>query len=490
MNTDDLKWFPVGKGDLPEIILGIRAPIQSGFPSVSKALANGNGVVVGYSENGLDPYFSPAAVVLKNSELNDTFAWLKVYAPDSFPLSQFARVLTDEDWQVCNGNVPLNTGHSETWGCVILGEMLAYGASGAELRLTPLSRYLACYSNVVAKCKALYGDPKVLRDCTDRLRILEKDSQFLRRDVSVRDLVPIWSIAASGVTFRSENAEAVEVVRLVLSAVASTDGVGYGAPGLTVNLEDLPDLVGESIEKRVLAFQELVARVNAQRYSDSSDLSVWNSAIVAAGAYLVGRGTSHAFLLRRYASHGSAPLLWFALFAGIHGPKGWDSAWARLAKGVERQIRTRFTWSEPSSADISWSEYAWTTRASSGRTSFAELARLNTQTLTIEIVPGVSCQLRLTGETQASGKGPSVAPTSVEAIESDQKLRAILGKFVDLARDVQVVLGNANVPQTSRQEAIPFGGQKGVAKRARNKSASRNPSAPSPSSEKSKDPTR
>jgi len=481
MNADDLRWYPVSKGDLPGTSLGLRPQRGEGFLTIAGAFASDTEVAVGYPVRRLAEYVPPVAIVLKSDKINDTLAWLKVYAPEYFPLSQFARVISEKDWEDCTDNLPGDFGASDIWANVILGEMLAYSPVDADPRLTPLSRHLACYSHAIARVKAAHGNPAVLKECTDRLRMLENDKQFVRREVSVRDLVPIWAIAASGVTYRRESVDASEIVGIVLEAIAKKEGIGFNPPSSNVRLDEFPDLMGESIEKRVLAFQKLVAKVRLQPHSDTA-YSVWNSAIVAAGAYLVGRGTGHMFLLRRYNFAGAAPLLWFSLFSAVHGPKGWDPIWARLVKGVERQIRTRFSWTDSSEADISWVEYLWTTRASSGRTSFTDIARLTARTLTIEIVPGASFQLRLAGDELDNGTNsnavtvlPQFPPPDAE---SDKRLRAVLSQFVALADAAQMLLGKADKKSDPMQGAMPFDDQQALSRRSKAKSRSRRSTSP------------
>ena len=84
--------------------------------------------------------------------------------------------------------------------------------------------------------------------------------------------------------------------------------------------------------------------------------------------------------------------------AGLAGQQSWDLTWSLAAKGVEKFLRGPLDWFGGGGADLSWAEYSWASKTFLGRDIFLELPKSLTKMLTVEIVPGATCQLRLAAE--------------------------------------------------------------------------------------------
>jgi hypothetical protein len=205
-------------------------------------------------------------------------------------------------------------------------------------------------------------------------------------------------------------------------------------------LADHPDLYDDSFESRVIAFNRLAAYA-LDVANRSSRVSQSMSAVLAAGAFLVGRGTSHFFLLRKMAVLAPSSFIWFGLMAALMGPRGWHGQWARTVKGFERQVRGGFSWGQPVSGDISWEEYSWTIKNISAANAFNDVARLVARTLTIEVIPGAACQFRVTSdETVPSNESQSKQQSNTAVPSNSEEMRSLLEQFVALANQSQKLL--------------------------------------------------
>jgi hypothetical protein len=180
-----------------------------------------------------------------------------------------------------------------------------------------------------------------------------------------------------------------------------------------------PELHSDSFEARVIAFNNLVELlkglpVEARRSSACS-------AVVAIAAFLVGRSTSHEFLVRRNLEFFPFGPIWFGLLAGLVGSNYWDVTWARFAKGVERQLRSKFRWEEAAGYDLCWAEYAWYAATFDDR-NFSQIPKLLPKVLSVEVMPGATCQLRLSAVPTApvkDGRSPLGQAPQVAVARSD-----------------------------------------------------------------------
>jgi hypothetical protein len=368
-------------------------------------------------------YGPPDIVVVDDDVVTDAFAWLHAYAPFVNPLSQFARVMTYSDWRRADSalTVQAEPVRSDKWACLLLGEALAQGPPDADLGEVPLSRAAACFSLPIARAAARYGRETWGRDCLDRLMIMEQDDRFAGRNVTVGDLAHMWRLLGD---MSDRHLSVIEAAGAVLEAVmpkhapvqqSLTDWAPDGAVGSSPLLDD-------SIEERVRAFNDVAESLLQAK----EPASLYMDVRIAVAAFLVGRGSSHAFLLRRAGRRFPTAQAWFGLLLALTGPSTWDPEWSRVVKSLERQVRGYGSWGDIGGVDLFWAEFEWISRTWSGLDGYLDLPRHQLSSLTVELLPGVACQMRL--------DLPILAPEPVqEAGDRDRVLHDYVTQFVELA---------------------------------------------------------
>ncbi|SDQ24708.1 hypothetical protein SAMN05216569_0277 [Pseudoxanthomonas sp. CF125] len=402
---------------------------------------------------------------MRESDAIESLSWIRVYAPDTFPLSQFARVVSDNEWPLFEKDLLSEvSGRPDRWASIVLGEVLAQGEPDSEIGRIPLSRGSATFSMPLARCLTLHDNEKLAVLCRERLRMAETDRRFVRRPVSTTDLEPVWALAQSSIDHALSAKDAVEVV--VNSAHAYQRNVESRTGTSSPKITDYKELYGDSAEERVLAFQKLVASIEASRST-----SVTTVATLAAAAFLVGRGTSHSFLLRKVPALAPRAFAWFGLIASYVGVRGWDPQWTRAAKGLEKQIRAGFDWADPPSADICWIEYSWLANKFSNAQPYAEIAQTTTRTLSIEVVPGSTCQFRLVATEPTKVPKNETNPSAARSVR-ETELQAILDQFMSLATKAGQILGTSTSKPASSQGSLPLSKTTPPSKPSRSKKSS------------------
>lgn len=422
----DVHWFAVGREDLVDVLLGEEAPREPGAPS---PLSRGtNGLSLGYEvKAGHSVEASlPVVVVVEDQAAAETFSWLRVYAEDVFPISQFARVVRISDWEVFGPEAQgkdIENFRPGRWGSVAVGETLAQSDSEVDLRNMPLSRVASSLSLPVGRTTSLFGHGEPTRVCVDRLRTICDDARMGRRALGVDQLAPIWALC--GVSL-DEHIEPQVVVDLVVNACsahlrdAKPEVRWEGAEFLARHA----GLRSDSVEQRVMAFSELAQEIARL---PSLHIAGIGGTLLAAGCFLVGRSTSHVFLLNRFQRIAPSAFAWFGLMAAFAGPRTWDAAWLRAVKGAERLLRPDFAWTDTSTADIGWAEFSWLAGTFDNLEQLASLPKMLPRTLGVEVVPGVVLQIRL-------GQGPSEeVRTSPETSSKERQLAEALIQIIGLA---------------------------------------------------------
>jgi hypothetical protein len=454
MRTDDTRWRSFERSALPSALLGSPGSGVRDSP-LEHALEHGRGIALGYPEGERGgPYSPPTVIILDDRAAAETLSWLRTYAPATFPLSQFARVVLRSDLQRFGEERPWRRAaiREDRWACVVLGELLAQGESDVDLPAVPLSWSASCFSTAIARTAILHPG-EALEICLERLVVLEKDQRFARRQVAIAALRPVWNLA---MPYGAETLAVPEAAEIV--AREATRRMN-GAPSVRLHPEILlnapSDFQSDSVETRVVAFHRLTAQVMDEVGERTpTELA---SAMIAAAAFLVGRGSSHAFLLSRLPRRWPHTFTWFGLMAGLAGPRSWDDGWSRAAKGIERVIRGRFDWCGSSGADLSWPEYSWLATTFSGSQTYVELPKMAPKALSVEILPGAACQLRLAADAGAPAR--DLERGELVAAERSRELKRTLEELANLADRARQLIAREEL--LHRQASLGFDESRG-----------------------------
>lgn len=436
MSIRNITWRFFSREELSDTLFGNFQNYGLSFGDPSSYNLGLDTIGVGYTdERRNNGYAPPCIILLEDKSRSEIISWLRVNSPEIFPLSQFARVLTKGDWSkffenaYYTGDIE-DCAREDRWASLITGEIVAQGDVDIDLSKLPLSRAAGCFSTAVARTLLTYGSTDALPICIQRLKELELDQRFVRRHVSVNDLEPIWTVAIRAGVRAFNQAEAIDLVFGALGRSSCSNS-------LLEHLSAAHNLHSDSIEDRVVAFNaltETLKKLPAEIKGSSAC-----SSILAVAAFLVGRSTSHEFLVRRNLEAFPYGPIWFGLLAGLVGSAHWDATWARAAKGVERQLHNKFRWEESAGFDLSWVEYAWyaTTFEDS---NFSAIPKLVQRVLSVEVVPGASCQLRMvsgqkTAETPTKEMPESTQPAKVVSKEA----LAIFSQLIKLAAKAEAL---------------------------------------------------
>lgn len=451
MSIKNLTWRVFAREELSDAMFGnkLRSELSSDRPSHSQLGLDAIGVAYAHDRQNRN-YTPPCMVLLNEKSQAEILSWLRVNTPEAFPLSQFARVLTSADWSAfCESEFYKDDaeefGREDRWASLITGEIVAQGDVEVDLSKLPLSRAASCFSTAVARTHLTFSSKKAYALCIHRLTSLELDQRFVRRHVSVKDLEPIWAIVERAGLQTFEFKDAIDLIFDALRWDSRSDS-------LLNYFSSAKGLYSGSIEERVVAFNALLEALKNQ--PTEIQRSAACSSILAVAAFLVGRSTSHEFLIRRNLEVFPFGPIWFGLLAGLVGSAHWDATWARAAKGVERQLRSKFRWEESAGFDICWAEYSWYAGTFEDRT-FSGIPKLVQRVLSVEVVPGASCQLRL-----AAGQSSAATETRDRSVPADvsggtsKEMLAIFNQLIKLAAKAEA-LTREEQHQVSLFDKIP-----------------------------------
>jgi hypothetical protein len=456
MKVSELQWRSANRADLPQALFGYaETGVLQGW-DVHNSVAVGDGIALGfegesYYNTGFNP---PQIIVVDEGRAAEIFSWFRTYAPETFPLSQFARLVSLSDWEwleESSRHTQDHARHAPLWASVVLGEVLGQGDHETDLASLPFSWMLGCFSTTVARAAMIYSPEFAVNVCTERLQILELDSRFAQRAVSIGSLLAVWRTLQSWPNERRAFLDPREVVHALIMEIlrhANRDGSGIHAPTLADLLEE-SGLTSDSIEERVKAFQRFLVRFDNESLHTAK--APWSDLAVAAAAFLVGRGTSHLFLLQRLAKRWPSSFAWFGLLAGYSGPRCWDNHWSRAAKGAERILRAPSDLLGVTTADLCWLEYVWVAKAFLGGTGIKNLPKIVPRVLSIELIPGAVCQMRVSGEGEVNWEVSRATQDFTE--RRNAELRRTLDDVIGSAKRAREILEQPPRNASAHQQA-------------------------------------
>lgn len=439
MKHDEICWILVDREDLLDVFLAEYMPKHSSQIPPESALL-GVKIAVGYRCTQYQPEFAyPSLIVIPDSSANETLSWLRTFAGEVFPLSQYARVLLLSEWHQydkLHDSLDFGEPRSYRWASMIVGEALCQIEGEASLQNLPLSRFAGCFTTPIARASIIWKNRDTTLACTDRLRQLENDRRFSRRSVGVEQLHPIWSIANSNIHSHHSPDEAVNFVLEAANEYFKINNQKSNELSSSILTNEFCELKSDSVEERVSAFNRLSSHILSRTQSgiDITQSAIAN-VVLAAAAFLVGRSTSHIFLLQRVQRLAPTAAAWFGVIAALAGPQSWDKAWLRTAKGAERLLRPEFSWLNMSNSDICWMEFAWLARNFDRSDVFTDLPKMLPRTLNIEIIPGATCQFRIGNDSVESESKQVQIPSARELVLSDA-----VGQFLALAQKFENII--------------------------------------------------
>lgn len=433
--TEAIRWFIVGREDLLDVLLGEASPTGQFFSVPPLPNLRAGKLALGYlnaDRTETPPLPGPSLVIVGDESLTETLSWLRAFAEEAFPINQFARVVTLSDWVTFSSKTKNSSDvgnfYPERWASVSVGEVLAQAESDVDLQSMPLSRLASSLTLPVGRATHLFGSGDATQQCVDRLRTVSTDSRFGRKPVTVSQLAPIWALCSAKIAGHGEAHESALMVAEVAGKVLHDQSDPMSVEG-GLFLKRYTGLRSDSAEERVMAFNDFANDVLSL---PSSQLASSGALLLAAAAFMVGRSTSHAFLLNRFRRSAPAAFAWFGLIAALAGSRCWDSAWLRAVKGAERLLKPRFEWTDIPSADIGWAEFAWLAGSLDDMDQLIGLPKMLPRTLGVEVVPGVALQIRL-----GQGSGGDETRAVLETTARERALTDAINQIVEVALQVR-----------------------------------------------------
>ena len=264
----------------------------------------------------------PDFLVVRDEDLNDTYAWVSAFFAGMTPVTQWCRIWKQSEFgRIDLVSEPRLGDRLGPWIGAVIAECLVQANYRVNLKDLPGSAALAAGTFAAARASAIWGDLLDIDDLVARYDELSVRVRTSTRPLMARDLAPLWHVLSDNprpgrdpTAFR-----ALRGVNVLLSDAASAGAENAksvaSAAAIEFKLPELEECVRGAQAQRVDAVDALANRLS------SGPRSPVVEALLGFGASLVEPGVAvFPELLRRYADKMPMAPLWLGAFAGAWSP--------------------------------------------------------------------------------------------------------------------------------------------------------------------------
>ena len=367
-----------------------------------------NEVGVGYLDGHPDrlPHF----LVVSAAERRDFFAWVNTYCSFVTPLSQWCRVVSENEFQDLRtlAIVPTYGRAIAAWAGAIIGEALLHNGTGAKVPQISISALQSCNLFVAARASGLWHSANVRLSTVERyerardiLGVGNRIAAMLRYEV----LWPVLDHLSEDISDRI--ADQSLPIRMAIQCCMDIRKTGFVSEKImsSVALElgwprEVVTFEKSGAEERISLFDSAVERLVGASSNVPHARTALVELIVAYFAARIGGGSSeHVKLLDRMLHGYPMVAVWYGVVSGLHRPEVWGAEFGGLARLAVRELSFPFRFDDPPRCDVAFDELDVLVDRGVERNAL-RFRGATRKALSVEVASGVTGTISLTGVTE------------------------------------------------------------------------------------------
>ena len=446
----------VDRGSLADVLRGVSKPTVEAMEVregrlVSKLCAPNVGV--GYVEGRLPSL--PHFVVIPGSDRREFFAWVSTYCPFATPLTQWCRVISEEELKRFQSLevIPQYGKATSAWAGAIIGEALLHIGTGVKLSQLSVPALQSCSSFVAARAFGLWGTEAIRNISSQIYENARKLLGVASRGPSLADFQPIWTVLEALTGQKADRiCNVSSQLQLIVQSCEDVQQSGFVSEEIILKMlkelgwsDKYKEYERAGSEQRLELFDSSVANLFGLKSGAKHNRKVLAEFMVAYFAVRIGGSVSaHIQLIEKLLNQYPTIALWYGVASALYKPEVWGTEFFGLGRLTLKELAYPLRFDDPPRCDITFDEltslvgptFAFPTIGFRGATRTA---------LNVEVSLGVNGMIRLAA--------PSEPERDVDwATAKEVHLEAIklLGKLED-ATETATQLTHAFALLTSDQ---------------------------------------
>ena len=373
-------------------------------------------------------------IVIPGSDRREFFAWVNTYCSFATPLSQWCRVITqDELTQVETLHVPPSYGDvTAAWAGVVLGEAYLHVGTAQKLSHLSVTALQSCASFVAARAYGLWGAGKTRTSAIERYEAARALLGARSSGLDGTIVKSVWDVLEllSGGLLRGGGRLPDSIV-LTAEACRDIQRTGFvGVPTVSQIVSDLgwPNTFSSfeksGVEDRLKIFDEAVENLRQQEADRGKRQSGMSEFIVAYfAARLGGSGSAHVELIESLLDKHPMLALWYGMISALYRPSVWGVEFGGLARVAIKELEYPLRFDDPPRCDINYDELTALIEPS-GDSNMVGFRGAMRRALNVEVELGVNGLVRIPEIGEEDGSTTDSRRILEELMQLRQSLRA------------------------------------------------------------------
>ena len=454
-----LKVVIVERGKLADILRGLgnyradAVDIQDGRLPVKLRVPQ---VAVGYIDGYLDTL--PKFLVIPGTDRRELFAWVNTYCPFSTPLSQWCRVISEEELVRVQSLevIPRYGNFSSAWAGAVVGEAILNVGIGSAPSQLPVAALQSCSSFVAARAFGLWGAGSTFTISMEQYEIARNILGNANRNSDCLEYHKLWEVLdilsnkemthnpriSLSTQLIVQSCQDIRKSGFVSKAVMSQVMKELNWPGKVVEFEK------NGSEQRIVIFDSAVEHLIRSASDTPKDLKVLQEfAIAYLAARIGGSASSHITLLDKLIKNYPMIALWYGVVSGLYRSEIWGVEFGGLGRLALKELSFPLRFDDPPRCDIAFDELITLVDPNNNSQSLGFRGATH-KALNIEIFLGVNAMIRLSSLSEHNSM-----PASSEVIQSEIKdLLRHLGAAVESARRLDGAHGSISLNRSPKNQ--------------------------------------
>ena len=431
----------VKRASLVDVLRGLGRAATEELQAIDGRWEGGldrDSVAVGYFQGNVD--MLPSLLVIPGSNRREFFAWVNTYCPFVTPLSQWCRVLTEDEMREFEAFTvfPDYGDVASAWAGAVIGEALLHlGTLDGSSRLT-VAGLQSCSSFVAARGFGLWGSnggrSKAVGQYASARGILGA-----RRDPDALKWDQLWAVLEGlSSTDAWSGAEISEYTDLTIQSCREIQETGFVREGTIARVLHMLEWSLKFIEfeklgaeQRVELFDRAVEslmrssnRVAPSRVAALGYASLAEFAVSYFAARIGGGASGHIFLIEKLMANYPSVALWYGMTSGLYRSGIWGAEFQGVGRLALKELRFPLRLDEAPRCDIAFDELAAIVEPGADYEGLGFRGG-NLRGLNIEVALGVNGMVRVSNAEEGESEEIDRQAMQFEVGELHRCLRAV-----------------------------------------------------------------
>ena len=348
----------------------------------------------------------PCMMVIREGELREFFAWVNTYCPFVTPLSQWCRVVSEEELKRMGAfeRMPEYGTAKTAWAGAIIGEAILRLGGRVEALNVSVAALQSCSTFVAARAYGLWGSASMRQasEFYEEARGLLGPSSH-RSDVGGYE--GVWHVLKDldgDVVGTKRGASSSRASELTIQCCRDIQRSGFVE---RKNLSEAVNALGwagefekyeqSTAEQRLEIYDQAVANLaESSRTAKGRSIQLAEFIVAYCAAKISGSGSAHIQLIEGQLSSHPMTVLWYGLVSALSQPEIWGAEFRGLARLATRELEIPVRLDEAPRSDVSLAELRTLVEPAETYSTLA-FRGASPRVLSVELSLGVAGVIRL-----------------------------------------------------------------------------------------------